>query len=46
MIEKIQYKTVLYDVELHDVIDVVNELITKQGEIIDYLNKKEQRRRR
>ena len=45
MIEKIQYTTILYDVELHDVIDVINELITKQGEIIDYLNKKEQRRR-
>lgn len=41
MIEKIQYKTILYDVELKDVIDVVNELITKQGEIIDYLNEKE-----
>ncbi len=38
MIEKIQYTTILYDVELHDVIDVVNELITKQGEIINWIN--------
>ena len=38
-VEKISYKTILYDVELKDVIDVVNELITKQGEIVDWVNK-------
>ncbi len=36
--EKIPHATILYDVELEDVIDVVNELITKQGEIIDWIN--------
>ncbi len=41
--EKIPHDTILYDVELEDVIDVVNELITKQGEIIDWINKKEKK---
>ena len=39
--EKIPHDTILYDVELKDVIDVVNELITKQGKIIDWINKQE-----
>lgn len=41
--EKIPHKTILYDVELEDVIDVVNELISKQGEIIDWVNEQEEK---
>ena len=41
--EKISYATILPDVELGDVIDVVNELISKQGEIIDWINERKEK---
>lgn len=37
--EKIPHNTILYDVEKEDIIDVVNELISKQGEIVGWINK-------
>ena len=41
--DKIPHATILEDVEFGDVIEVVNELISKQGEIVDWINKQEKK---
>ena len=41
--DKISHATILEDVDVKDVIDVVNELISKQSEIVDWINKQEKK---
>ncbi len=41
--DKIPHATILEDVDVKDIIEVVNELISKQGEIVDWINKQEKK---
>jgi len=41
--EKIPHDTILYDVEKEDMIDVMNELISKQGEIVTWITAHEKK---